>query len=273
MKTAIRSESCYIIALNEINKIISHPLLYVIVLIVLVIAILNGLGYSHIILPELDRYANQDVFLIHGMGQIFYNLSLYSTIFAVFIGVLTIGEERFNGSLSILLSKPLYRRDIVLGKFVGTSVFLLLFILIEYLVSAFLVMVFFREPLSIQEFILRSFSNILILYFECSLTLVITMLFGILFKDLLVALIASITFLYVDWYTTLIQSFSVFKIISPHYLYLTIISGNSQGILLDTSFPYNDWLSATLPFIVLMFLEIIVFLLINCSLFSKSDEL
>ncbi len=273
MKTLINSGSIYIVAWNEFNKVIRHPLLYIIVLIVLVIIVLNGLGYSHIFLPELDRYSNQDVFLIHGMGQIFHNLSLYSTIFAVFIGVLMIGEERFNGSLSILLSKPLYRRDIIIGKFAGTSIFLLLFILIEYFVSAFLVMVFFREPLSMQEFILRSLSNILALYLECSLTLVITMLLGVIFKELLVALIASITFLYVDWYTNLVQSLSVIKIISPHYLYFTIISGNSQGILLDTSVPYGDWLSATLPFIILMLLEIIIFLLINCSLFSKGDEL
>lgn len=269
MKSDNSIETILIIGTYEFKKVIGHPLVALTAIIILILAILNGAGFSHNYLSIDEKIdVGKDVFLLHGMGQIFYNLSLYSTILAVFMGVLVIGDERFKRSLSVILSKPLYRRDIVLGKFLGISAFLLLFIIIEFTVSSLLIMIFFREPYSMQEFILRAFSNVLALFFECSLNLVITMLFGLILKDLLMALIATITFLYVDWFGNI-----TLPLISPQHFYFTIISGNSAIMLLDTSFPYSDWLGAALPFIIFIILEIIVILLINCSIFSKSEEL
>jgi len=264
--------SIYVIARNEFKRVINHPLVIIIATILLLLALLNGTGLAHL-LPSIEKSEQgKDIFILYGIGQIFYRFSDYFIIFSVFIGVLSIGEEQSKKSLSVLLSKPLYRRDIVAGKFLGISTFLLIFIILNFVVSSLLVMVFFRQPLSAVEYILRLSSGIVSLFFESMLVLSITMLIGIIFKDLLIALIVATTYLYVDSYSSIIRYLGDLSIISQKYLYITITSGASKFNLFDTSISYTNWLGTSLPYILLMLFEILAVLLINCIIFARYDE-
>lgn len=266
----LREVDCIcIIAGNEFGRIVRNPLVLVVAVILLILAILNGVGWSaH--LSSLDNDdTTVDVFLYNGIGQVIYNMSLYLTILAVFLGVLSIGDERLKNTLPALLSKPLYRRDIIIGKFIGISGFMLALISLVFIFSTVLIMLFFRGPYSLPDYILRLASIILILLFECSLSLAIAMLFGILINEVLVPLLLTVTFLYIEWYSTVVETFGFLRIISPRDLYLTALYGNFTVNLLDSSRLYVDWLAAALPFIVLVLLETIIIVLYGCSAFSK----
>lgn len=266
----------YLVARNEFKRIVGHPLIIVISLILLTISVLNGVGQVHLLstmengmMPTV--LTGKDIFLIVGIQGIFYNFSLYCAILAIFIGALSIGEERSSKSLSVLLMKPLYRRDVAAGKFLGNGAFLLFFIVFNILVSSLLVMIFFREPLSMPEFIVRILSYSSVLFLECILSLGITMLGGIVFKNLFTALIAAVTFYYLDWYSFLTNYLGNLAFLSPRYLYYKII-GISGVNLFDTSVGYSVWLGATLPFIVLILFEVIIIVLVDCFVFSRGDE-
>lgn len=265
----------YFIARNEIRNVVGHPLVIVISAILLALSILNGVGLAHILplyengmMPE--PLMGKDIFLIMGMGNISGDFSLYITILAIFIGALSIGEERSNRSLSVLLTKPLYKRDVVVGKFLGNGVFLVFFIFFNIITSSLLVMVFFREPFNILDFVIRIFSFILLLCLECMLSLGITMLAGILFKNIFVALTVAITFYYIDWYSYLTSYLGSLAVLIPSYLYFKIININEVN-LLDTSIGYMKWLNFALPFILFMVLELVAIMLIDCFVFARGE--
>ncbi len=266
----------YFIARNEFRRIVGHPLVIIISIVLLTISLLNGIGKAHL-LSTLENgmmptmYMGKDIFLIAGIQGIFYIFSLYCAIFAIFIGALSVSEERSNRSMSVLLTKPLYRRDVAIGKFLGNGVFMMIFILFNVLISSLLVMIFFREPLSMLDSIVRIFSYISVLFLECMLSLGITMLIGIIFKNLFTALIVAVTFYYLDWYSFLTNYAGNLAFLSPRYLYYKVI-GISDVNLFDTSIGYYGWLNAALPLIVLMVLEVIIIMLIDCFVFTKDEE-
>lgn len=261
-----------IIAKNEFNKILDHPIVLTISCILFIMAILNGAGSSYLLGTMEKSHAGQDVFISIGLPQILYYSSIFCTIVAVFVGVMAIPADRFKNSLNVLLTKPVYRRDIILGKFIGINAFIFVLISVNLVVCSLIMMVYFRPPIYYDQFMIRLFFYILALFFECSLTTCITLFIGIIFNDILLSLILAISYFFIVWYSYFTQYTGSLSILSPQYLYYTIIDGNFNASLFDTSIPVIDWLNASLPFIALILVEIILMLVLTCFIFVKKDE-
>lgn len=264
------SNPVYSVTVNEFIKLRSNPLILIMSCILFILASLNGLASPYVL---SSFTTNNDVFIRAGLGDMFYRISLLCTIVAAFLGVMSIAEDRSKSLFKVLLTKPLYKRDIVLGKFCGICLFLLMLIGISYIISSLLVMIFYGLPQSILEFILRIISLILALFLECALTAGITMMIGIIFKNLLEAVSIVATCLFIDWYGNLYGYIGNLSIISPRVLYFDIFNVNNQILLIDTSIPYMNWLNAAAPYIVLVILEITAIVILDCFMIIKTDEI
>lgn len=274
----VRLFPIYTIARNEFRRVMGHPLVVIISIVLLTISVLNGIGQAHLLsvfendmLPS--SFIGKDVFMIIGIQGIYYTFSHYCAIFAIFLGALSISEERSSKSLSVLLSKPLLRRDVVIGKFFGNGIFLILFMTFNIIVSSLIVMAFFREPISVIDFTIRILSFIFILLLECMLSFGATMLAGVMLKNLFSTLIVAASFYYIEWGAYIASTMGDIAFLSPRYLYLEIIGVIRNVSLFDTSIDYMDWLNAALPFIFLIVLEVAVIILVDCMLFARGDEL
>lgn len=100
------------------------------------------------------------------------------------------------------------------------------------------------------------------------LTLGISFLIGIFFKNIFEILLFNGVFLYLDWRYVLPSSIRGFKFLIPTGLYAMIIDGVSQHFILETKVPYNIWLSAALPYIIFMLLAIVIVFLLSCYIFN-----
>ncbi|MDI6897877.1 ABC transporter permease [Methanocella conradii] len=264
----------FLIAHNEFKKVVGHPIVIIIALVLIMISALNGITSSG--LSGFEKIMpNDDVLIKVALSGMFWHVSEYCTIAAMFIGLISIAGDRYNGSLNVLVSKPLYRKNVVVGKFLGISLFVLLLVSVVYVVSALLIMLFYRAPLSPTDFLLRFTALIVLLFLECSLTVGITMLVGIVFKNMVEAAVITASFLYVEWYTTLPHSIGELGFLFPSSLYIKIFSTVSDPRftgLLDTSMDFMEWAGLAYPYILLMVLYIIVVLLIDSFVFTKVDD-
>lgn len=267
------------IAGNEFRRIIFDPLAIAVFIFLLIFMFLNSVRNAANLPLEIGLYMNRD-FSISSFNNILYNLKLYCSIVAVFIGAMSLAEERSRRSFSILLTKPLYRRDIILGKFLGLNAFMLLFVAANCVVYALFIFLFARMPDSMPEFVIRFVSLVLIVFFECALAMGTAIMAGILFKNVLQSAIMAVTYLFVVWQSPLLGILSTIGIgdigilLDPSALSFRILSGSSNGPLelLDTSIGYMSWLGASLPFLVLMVLEILVILIVDCMVFIRNEE-
>lgn len=236
------------------------------------LALLNGVGGS----PTLSYFANDnvggDVFVKVGMSQIMYTSALFCTTMAVFIGSMSIVNERSKGSIITLLTKPIFRRDIITGKFLGINAFILILIAANLIICSLFIMVFYRTPVSFDEFSIRLLTSIILLFLECSLVIGITMFIGITIKNTLIASMVAITYLYVDWYVSPLSYINILSILSPKHLFFDVFLYNPQIKLLDTSIPYGDWFNTTSPYILFILLEIVAIFALNCIVLTRSEE-
>lgn len=265
-----------IIARNEFDRAIGNPLIVVVALIMFIMAVINGAAASTYF-QGIENYQSCDPLIRSGLGQIFYDMSLLCTVVALFLGVISVAEDRHKHTLGVLVSKPLYRRDVIAGKFLGLNAFIMLLIIMTVIGSSAFLIVFFRAPVSMAEFILRVSSLIVALYLNCSLSVCIAMLIGIVFRNLLASISFAATFLFLEYYAIVVKylgdaSLGQYELISPRMLYLNIVWVNGRQNLLDTTTPYLSWLSATAPYAFLMIAEIVLILLIDCAAFTKVDE-
>lgn len=208
-----------------------------------------------------------------GLRQTYSADSLVIILVALSIGVLAFAADRSTNANNILLSKPLFRRDVVVGKFFGLTMFMFLLSFVTILADTVFLMIFFGGPNSIIEFIIRALSFVIVLSFECSLTIGITMLIGMVFKNLLAAVSVAVTYFFITWRAGYItQYFGDFYLINPFDLCTHILSVSLNICLFDTAVSYFDWLSAAAPFIVLILLEIMAVLALNCFVFMRQDD-
>lgn len=258
-----------LVASNELSRIFKHPLVVVISCILLLLAILNGMASAY----QLPNFSNEilagkDPFLDVGISNLMYFTSLLLSVLSFSVGLLSIGEERSTGSIRVLLTKPLYRRDYIAGMFLGLSFFVVLVSALTVLLSASTILIFYGGPLSIEELVLRLISYIILLSLFCMEMLGIAMLIGALFKNLYQVLIIGVTILSFQWLFNL--PFAIQNLIGdmqylvPKYLYFSILYTNENIDLFDTSAQYTTWLSDSLPYIVfLIVLTIAIFLLLT----------
>jgi ABC-2 type transport system permease protein len=261
------------IAGNEFKGTVGHPLVIVTSLVLLLFAVLNGLGGKEMLIDLSDLSGSDpgDVIIHTGLGQVLYSIAFLCTIVAVFVGAMSVVRELSKNSLALLLTKPLYRRDVVVGKFLGLSLFLLFFVAFNVSVNISMIVLFFEVPAQVGEFLLRVFSFILVLFVECSLAMAVMMLAGVVFRDLLKVALVSVTYVFLEWFAMIHASLGWWANISPRSMFFSIVMGS--GNLMDTSITFSTWLGGHLSQIVLMITVTVGIILLVCIVFGRADDL
>jgi ABC-2 type transport system permease protein len=239
-----------VIAGNEFKRIVFDPLSIVVFIFLILLMFLNGLSTS----PSPGWTGDLTTASLHNA---FYSMGQYLAAVAIFIGATSLAEEHSRHSLSILLTKPVYRRSIILGKMLGLNVYLLVFIPVIYLVYSLELLNTIGFPASWTDFILTFISIVLTLFLESSLAMGLAMLTGVLFKKVLHATLVSVTLFFIVWYSPFLNDLGIYSMLSPFMLSFQIMmSDMSSAILL----------------LIFLALEIIVVLTVDCVVFIRTGE-
>ncbi len=236
------------------------------------LSVLNGAASAYQVY-QADRHIASDTvdyFFLMGVGNAFYHTSILLSALSMFIGALAIAEEKANGSLSVLNAKPIYKRDVFVGKFVGLSGFLLLLTTVIIMLIVSTLMIFYRGPFSAEELFLRMTSYIIITFLSCVLTLGIAMLIGIWLKKLLAILIVIGTFLCIDWFYTIPNALQSLNVFVPSSLLFTMLAENGTN-LINTASGFQEWLNGALPYIIFNIVEIVLIVLVSSHIISKME--
>ncbi len=267
----------YHIARNEFYRVLVHPLTMVIVAIMLITTFIMVNG-ELLDLKTLSIIENVDVF-IHAYCINGYDPNFISYIMAAFLGVTAIAEERAKGTLNVLSSKPLYRKDIILGKFVGLSISMLVIVIALLSMMTFMLLYFYGWPQSMTEFLLRITAYTMSLWLELSFVIAFTLLIGTVLRNILMSMAITVTFLSFEWFwrnasTGLIETFITRFPIAPRTLLGWIINpNNSLENLFYTSMPFHSWLNDAMPYIVLSLVMVLTMLYFDCLAVTRSDDL
>ena len=120
--------------------------------------------------------------------------------------------------------------------------------------------------------ILKLLTYVFLLYVFCSIMAGMMLLFGIIFKELSVALVFSVSYLYLSWFVEVPASLQgVQMALSPVILYMNAIMGSSYLLESFSPVSYTEWLSSSLPFIVLLICEMVAIFLADCILFNNEE--
>jgi ABC-2 type transport system permease protein len=258
------------IAENEFSMLARNPIVIIFGILMLVMAIINAAGFSSIVSDtnSSDHTGN----LMAGISNFFWNFSALFAFLAMCIGITSVADERSKGSLRVLFGKPLYRRDVITGKFVGINLFMFLLIAFTLAIFISLMITLYAGPESIIDLSLRMLMFAVLLFINCSFTLGLVMCLGILLNKS-EALVISLAFISFEWLTnigSLPDSLGNLQLINPGYLYVYAMY-MASGKLLNGSVPLDSWLSGSLPYIVLMVAEVILMVLVNCMLFNREE--
>lgn len=263
------------IARHELARVMMHPVVVFAVLLLIIIALLNGVGGARHA-QSIDAGPVDWDPAVSWLSSSAIAISMVCTMMAVFLGATSIPYERWNNSVSVLLSKPLYRWDFVLGKFFGLSAFMLAFNTFILLLVSFLTIIFYQAPQSDFEFTWRLAAYIVALTLSCSLIIALNMLFGIISKNILVVTSASILYIFFDWIWRNENVLGDLSIFTPVHLYnklvIPFIIGGDPVPLFDTLVPFGQWFYGVLPFLAIILIEMSVFLLLGVYIFSREDR-
>lgn len=259
-----------IIVSSEFSSALRQPVLVVISILLFTIAIFCGAGSSlQISHSSTDDLSWDDPFFLAVMSSSAMLAPILSA-FAMFIGVLAMSDEKSDGTIRVLITKPLYWKDIIIGKLLGLSAFLIMLTVFSILLFVSAVMVFYGGPQSVSELILRTASYIMALCLLNILMLAISMLLGTIIDNTLVVLTITGLLYWLQSYAGLAYS-NIMNYVLPLGVYGMILSGNGN-FLYQTSVPYGVWLSGALPLIVLESAVILSLFLANCYLFSRYES-
>jgi len=261
-----------VIARNEFYRTMFNPMVAVVGMILLTITCLNAAGGIQD-LQATSAIWECDGFII-GFSQIWYNTNFICGIMAAYLGVMSISSERGNGSLGILLTKPLYRRDVILGKFIGIDLFLFVFLVITMLANSLFLLNFYGAPSSVYEFLWRITIYTIVLLMDLSLVTGITMFIGIMFKDLLLAVSVVVTYLSYEWFwnqVTAILSYMLNFPVAPYLLTMKIFSMDSNN-LFNSNTQFSAWINGVYPYLFLIIFLILAVLLLDCFIYARAED-
>lgn len=261
--------SVFTVAENEFSILTRNPIVILFSVLMFIIALINAAGYSTIVSSDNSDHSN-DLWI--GVSNFFWNLSALFAFLSMCIGILSVADERSKGAFRVLFSKPLYRRDVITGKFIGISVFLFLIIAFTLTLFVSLMMIVSVGQESLADIALRMLSFTVLLFLNCIFTLGLVMCLGIIFRKS-EALIISIAFIAFEWLTnsgSLPGELGSLLLINPSYLYCYTMY-EASGQLLSISSPLGSWLSGSLPYIVLMAADVVIIVLVNCMLFNREE--
>jgi ABC-2 type transport system permease protein len=260
-----------IVAGYEFRSTMRNPLVLVSIILLLAISVISAYGFT---LNAFSSNQGQGTSLLSvfmtSLGGNAYEISSIFLILSVCLGVFSIVEERHGGTLGVLISKPVYRRDVILGKFIGLSGFLLMAISLVLAIRVSTALILHPMPAwSFTEIFARIASLGASLFLYCVVMLGISMMVGVLFKNIALAIALSATIVYVEWFTPLLAPLNI---LNPKILYLHYLWGrHDNNFIFSVSSPYLAWLSSVFPYFILLAAEAIIVLLIDCVLFSREE--
>ncbi len=257
------------LAANEFRRQVMHPVTIAVFGLLVIIAVANGLG-SIKVLPSFESWMSGDVFISVGLSQVFFNISQYCSVAALILGLLSVAGDR-RRVLGVLLTKPVLKRDIIAGKFIGLGAFMLLLITVTYLMVSLLIALAYRSPSSLEEFALRLSALIIALFLECSLLAGIGMLIGIAFGSLKEAILVGVTYLCIEWFSNA-MFMDLLKYLSPYYVYFKIIGATDTVTVFNMAISFGDWLGQALPYAALMIVGLAVVFILNCIVIARTEE-
>lgn len=269
-----------LVAKNEFAMIARNPIVPVFVGFLTILVLVNAAGYTLMDDMYSQAYDHDTTFYI-GIANLITPISMSFAFLAMCTGAISIAEERSKGSLRILLTKPLYRRDIIIGKFLGIGAFFVLIITLTIIIFVSIEMAFFGCPASLSELAIKLSTFIFMLLLHTSFTFGLVMLFGILL-DKREALVLSVAYLAYEWLfqlatitaaMTSIPALKFIGLIDPIQLYwwAYMARGTPSTELLAAARPYFAWLQDSYPFLILMILEVIIIILVDCASFSREE--
>lgn len=264
-------DNIFRIAKNEAKRTLSRPITILIMIVLAFITIINGTSGAHYIAEEA-AYASGDPLLSLGMGGIGYGCALFLSVFAMVLGLSAIAEERSDRSLGVLITKPVYRRGIVVGKLLGIYSLLFIVAFLCMALSLASLIVTYQGPRSPGEAFLRTGTCAVMIFLAAATTVNVTMIIGSVVKNLTGSLLCSISYLFVVWYTTPDYILRILYDFLPSMIFFMATGGSKDMSLFDTSFGYGSWLSYTMPSITILLLEVVLLSVIACFLFWRSDE-
>ncbi len=143
---------------------------------------------------ESTKYIFLNLFIVSG-GNVPFSFPLFLSIFIPIIGIAlgfdAINSERVSGNLSRLLSQPLYRDNVINGKFVAGIVMLAVLIFSIVTLVAGLGLRMIGVPPTAEE-ILRLFAFIFVSILYGAFWMSLAVLFSVLFKKTATSALASI---------------------------------------------------------------------------------
>ena len=258
------------IASNEFAQVIRNPVALVFIGLLLLICIIISLGGS--IYAAGAPLGPENSLLTCCFGNSIFVTYIVLMTLTVCLGVFSISEERMNGALNTLLCKPVNRRDIITGKFLGISVFIILSILFALFILTGLSLIAFPAAASgITDIAERVSSYAFILILISIMTLAATMLIGIVFKKFVLSLAVSLTMAYLIINQDPLNVLGPIEILVPWYNFYNILFLR-LGMELFQSVPYQEWLTSSIPLIILLAAEIIIVHLANLVIFNREED-
>ncbi|CAJ36187.1 ABC transporter permease [Methanocella arvoryzae] len=256
------------IALNEFARVFYHPMTPVIVLLLSFLAVLNGAGGT-----AANFIGGPDeAGLYYCIGQTFMFTSIYGVVVAVFIGVMSVAEERRNHSLNIVLSKPVYRRDLLAGKFLGLNCYMLAIIVYSMLLAGLVLSLFYFTPTNPLDFLAKIVIYVIIAFCYTSITLAIALLISIIFRDLLISTTVAIAYIFMDGYVGWTWLLPGLRNFSPRSAMCNLYISSAAN-LQSTSLTVSQWFSANLLNLFFLAAAIVLICLVAMSVYTKGDNL
>ncbi len=209
-----------------------------------------------------------DLFLI-GFRNNISDVSLILSFLSLCIGAVLISEDRSTGRLRVLMTKPVYLKEIIFGKFIGLSLSIFTISAAATIFSVIMLTMIYR-PVESSDTVVRIVIATLLLYLLNVLIATIVMLIGIVLKNIYAALIVTSSFLYIIWFVFPPYNLGELLKINPIILYQNIIGGGGSN-LFDTTVSLGSWAGSALPLIGILFAEILLILFIDIRQFGKEE--
>ncbi len=254
-------------ARNEFVRVFLHPLTPLIILLVSVSAILNVfVGVT----TDLD-IAPGDYSLYYSLSQIFNVTSKYIGFIAVFTGVMSLAEERKNHSINIILSKPLFRKDLIAGKLLGLNCYLLTVIAFSILFTGLALVLFYFRPTDSLDYVAKIAIYVLIAFVYASLNIAIALLISIIFKDLLICVSMAMAYIFIEDYVGWWRISPFLDNFSP-VIAMSNLHFNKAANLQNTTTTASQWISANATNLCFMIAATVLISLIAMAVFTRSDN-
>lgn len=231
------------------------------------LAVLNGVGGTANLGGGQDETG-----LYYSIGQTFMFTAVYCVIVSVFIGVVSIAEERRNHSVNIILTKPLYRRDLIAGKLLGLNAYMLSIIVFSIILAALMLILFYKSPTNPVDFLAKIGIYVFIVSIYTSLNLAIALLIGTVFKDILISAALAMAYIFIDGYTGLTLLVPGLDNFSPRSA-LCRLYINDRANLQSITLSIEQWINTNLANVFFFIMAIMIISLIAITVYMRSDDL